>query len=222
MTVYEHTHSFHVKDFFSALTHFIGFLMSLFMLAVLLLKGCYDQASMRNVAGVTVFSLSSMLLYGASASYHTFDVRKPYDRILKKLDHLSIFILIAGSYTPYALSALDQKAGSFLLMEVWGLAMAGIIFKLFWVNCPKWVSSVIYIAMGWVCLTVFPQLIAGLQSEAFLLTLTGGIFYTIGGVVYALPCKRLEGKPFGMHEIFHCFVLAGTFFHFLVMFLYFI
>ena len=222
MTVYEHTQSFHVKDFFSALTHFIGYLMSIAMLVILLLKGGYDHAGMKNMFGVTVFALSSMILYGASASYHTFDVRKPFDMLLKKLDHVSIFILIAGSYTPYALLALDKNTGTFLLLEVWGLAVIGIIFKLFWVNCPKWVSSVIYIAMGWVCLTVFPQLIYGLQKGAFLLTLTGGIFYTAGGVVYSLPCKKLEGKPFGIHEIFHCFVLAGTFFHFLVMLFYFI
>lgn len=222
MTVYEHTQSFHVKDFFSALTHFIGYLMSIAMLVSLLLKGGYDHAGMKNMFGVTVFALSSMILYGASASYHTFDVRKPFDMLLKKLDHVSIFILIAGSYTPYALLALDKNTGTFLLLEVWGLAVIGIIFKLFWVNCPKWVSSVIYIAMGWVCLTIFPQLIHGLQKGAFLLTLTGGIFYTAGGVVYSLPCKKLEGKPFGIHEIFHCFVLAGTFFHFLVMLFYFI
>lgn len=89
-------------------------------------------------------------------------------------------------------------------------------FKVFWQ------IKVFHIAMGWGCLTVFPQLLAGLERSAFLLTLTGGIFYTIGSVVYSLPCKKLEGKPFGVHEIFHCFVLAGTFFHFLVMFLYFV
>ncbi|MGM9942094.1 MAG: hemolysin III family protein [Bulleidia sp.] len=222
MTVYEHTQQFHVRDPYSALTHFIGFVLSVAAMAVLLIKGGYDRVPMVNLIGVTVFAASSILLYGASTSYHTFDVREPFGRLLKKIDHLSIFILIAGTYTPYALIALDHKTGMFLLLEVWGIAIVGMIFKLFWVNCPKWVSSVIYIAMGWVCLTVFPQLLGSLSTGAFVWTLLGGIFYTIGGVVYSVPCRKLEGKPFGMHEIFHCFVLAGSFCFFMVMYLYFI
>lgn len=222
MTVYEHTQQFHVKDPFSALTHFIGFLLSIAALAILLFKGAMDCAPTAALAGVTVFAASSILLYGASTTYHTFDVRQPFAKALKKIDHLSIFILIAGTYTPYALLVLDHSTGLFLLCEVWGIALLGIIFKLFWINCPKWVSSVMYIAMGWVCLTVFPQLLAGLSKGAFLWTLAGGIMYTIGGVLYSVPCKKLEGKPFGMHEIFHCFVLAGSFCFFMVMMLYFI
>ena len=222
MTACGHDGSFRIKDYYSALTHFIGFIFSIFMMAVLLFKGNLDHEPVRKLAVVTVFSCSAMLLYGASTAYHTVDVRKPYDRILKKTDHLSIFILIAGTYTPYALLALKQDAGHLLLLEVWGMAIAGMLFKLFWINCPKWVSSVLYIAMGWVCLTVFPQLLQCLSTGAFLLTLAGGLFYTAGGVIYSVPCRALEGKPFGMHEIFHCFVLAGTFCHFLVMFLYFV
>lgn len=222
MTVYEHTQQFHVRDPYSALTHFIGFVLSVIALGILLIKGGYDQMPLVNQIGVTVFAASSILLYGASTSYHTFDVREPFGKLLKKIDHLSIFVLIAGTYTPYALIALDQKTGLFLLLEVWGIALVGMIFKLFWVTCPKWVSSVIYIAMGWVCLTVFPQLLSALSTGAFVWTLLGGIFYTIGGVLYSMPCKKLEGKPFGMHEIFHCFVLAGSFCFFMVMLLYFI
>lgn len=222
MTVYEHTQQFHVRDPYSALTHFIGFVLSVIALGILLIKGGYDQMPLVNLIGVTVFAASSILLYGASTSYHTFDVREPFGKLLKKIDHLSIFVLIAGTYTPYALIALDQKTGLFLLLEVWGIAFVGMIFKLFWVTCPKWVSSVIYIAMGWVCLTVFPQLLSALSTGAFVWTLLGGIFYTIGGVLYSMPCKKLEGKPFGMHEIFHCFVLAGSFCFFMVMLLYFI
>lgn len=222
MTVYEHTQQFHVKDPFSALTHFIGFVLSIAAMAILLVKGGIDGAPILNLICVTVFAGSSILLYGASTTYHTFDVREPFGKMLKKIDHLSIFILIAGTYTPYALLALDQKTGLFLLCVVWGIAAAGIIFKLFWINCPKWVSSVLYIAMGWSCLTVFPQMVSSLSAGAFGWTLAGGILYTIGGVLYSMPCKRLEGKPFGMHEIFHCFVLAGSFCFFMVMLLYFL
>ena len=211
-----------MKDPFSALTHFIGFVLSIAAMAILLVKGGIDGAPILNLICVAVFAGSSILLYGASTTYHTFDVREPFGKMLKKIDHLSIFILIAGTYTPYALLALDQKTGLFLLCVVWGIAAAGIIFKLFWINCPKWVSSVLYIAMGWSCLTVFPQMVSSLSAGAFGWTLAGGILYTIGGVLYSMPCKRLEGKPFGMHEIFHCFVLAGSFCFFMVMLLYFL
>lgn len=105
MTVYEHTQQFHVKDPFSALTHFIGFILSIAALAVLLVKGGADKMPLINLIGVSVFAISSILLYGASTTYHTFDVRQPFEKALKKVDHLSIFVLIAGTYTPYALLA---------------------------------------------------------------------------------------------------------------------
>ena len=136
MTVYEQHQQFHVKDPYSALTHFIGFILSVAAMAVLLIKGGIDRMPIINLIGVAVFAVSSILLYGASTSYHTFDVRQPFEKALKKVDHLSIFILIAGTYTPYALLALDQKTGLFLLCEVLGIALVGIIFKLFWVTCP--------------------------------------------------------------------------------------
>ena len=109
-----------------------------------------------------------------------------------------------------------------LLGAVWGIAAVGMLLKAFWINCPKWFSSVIYIAMGWVCLFVFPQLLTVLPAPAFAWLLAGGILYTVGGVVYALKLKGLNHfhKYFGSHEIFHLFVMAGSFCHFIVMYCY--
>lgn len=109
-----------------------------------------------------------------------------------------------------------------LLAIVWGLAIVGMIFKLLWVTCPKWVSSVIYIGMGWVCILAMPQLLAGLSFGAFMWLLVGGLFYTVGGVIYAMkfPVFHNRFQYFGCHELFHVFVMAGSLCHFIVMYVY--
>ena len=142
--------------------------------------------------------------------------------IFKKLDHCMIFVLIAGSYTPVCLIVLHGHIGLVLLALVWGIAALGIIFKLCWVTCPKWVSSVLYILMGWICVLAFTQIINALPKAAFNWLLAGGIIYTIGGVIYALklPIFNAHHKYFGSHEIFHLFVMAGSICHFIMMFKY--
>lgn len=135
---------------------------------------------------------------------------------------MMIFILIAGSYTPICLLALDQPIGTILLSIVWAIAIIGILFKAFWVYCPKWVSSVLYIGMGWICVLAFSQLLNNLSPAAFAWLLAGGIIYTIGGVIYALklPIFNARFKNFGSHEIFHLFVMGGSACHFVVMYAY--
>ena len=166
--------------------------------------------------------ISMILLYGASTSYHSFDISEKANLRLKRLDHMMIFVLIAGSYTPVCLTVLRGSIGMRLLAIVWGLAIVGMIFKLLWVTCPKWVSSVIYIAMGWVCVLAMPQLVAGLSFGAFMWLLAGGLFYTVGGVIYAMkfPVFHNRFRYFGCHELFHVFVMAGSLCHFIVMYVY--
>ena len=133
-----------------------------------------------------------------------------------------IFVLIAGTYTPICLLVLKGRVGMIMLALVWGIAVVGMVLKAFWVTCPKWFSSIIYIAMGWICLLVFPILLRDLKTPAFLWLLAGGILYTVGGVVYALRLQAFNcvHKYFGSHEIFHLFVMAGSFCHFVVMYWY--
>ena len=133
---------------------------------------------------------------------------------------MMIFVLIAGTYTPVCLIAIGGKLGITLLAIVWGIAVVGIIFKALWVTCPKWVSSVLYIGMGWTCVLAFTQILNALPPKAFGWLLGGGIIYTIGGVIYALklPIFNLRHKNFGSHEIFHLFVMAGSACHFIVMY----
>ena len=135
---------------------------------------------------------------------------------------MMIFILIAGTYTPVCLIVLGNSIGYRLLALVWSIAIIGILINAVWINCPKWFSSMIYISMGWVCLTAIKTIFSSLTPAAFYWLLAGGIIYTIGGVIYALklPLFNEKFKNFGSHEIFHLFVMGGSFCHYLVMFRY--
>ena len=205
----------------SAITHFIGMLMAVFATVPLLVKAGVTSGIL-CFTSMAVFMTSMILLYGASATYHSVNLSGRYLNIFRKLDHMMIFVLIAGSYTPVCLIVLGGKSGYPLLALVWGIALAGMIIKACWITCPKWFSSVIYIAMGWVCLLVFGQLLSTLPTAAFLWLLAGGLIYTVGGIIYALklPLFNSRHKAFGSHEVFHLFVMAGSICHFIFMYVY--
>lgn len=205
----------------SAITHFIAMMMAVFATVPLLVKAGI-QSGWENFLAMAIFMGSMILLYGASATYHSVDLTGRSLRIFRKLDHMMIFVLIAGSYTPVCLIVLGGKLGYTLLALVWGIAAVGMLIKACWITCPKWFSSVIYIAMGWVCVLVFGPLLKTLSAPAFLWLLAGGIIYTVGGVIYALklPIFNAKHKFFGSHEVFHLFVMGGSICHFIFMYLY--
>lgn len=205
----------------SAITHFIGMMMACFAAVPLLVKAAASSSTTSLIA-MAVFMLSMVLLYGASATYHSLNVSDKVLKVFRKIDHMMIFVLIAGSYTPVCLIVLGGKSGYTLLAVVWGIALLGMTIKALWITCPKWFSSVIYIAMGWVCVAVFGQLWNTLPKMAFLWLLAGGIVYTAGGVIYALklPIFNSRHAMFGSHEIFHLFVMGGSICHFIFMYLY--
>ena len=205
----------------SAITHFIAMMMAVFATVPLLVKAGI-QSGWENFLAMAIFMGSMILLYGASATYHSVDLTGRSLRVFRKLDHMMIFVLIAGSYTPVCLIVLGGKLGYTLLALVWGIAAVGMLVKACWITCPKWFSSVIYIAMGWVCVLVFGPLLKTLSAPAFLWLLAGGIIYTVGGVIYALklPIFNAKHKFFGSHEVFHLFVMGGSICHFIFMYLY--
>ena len=205
----------------SAITHFIGMMMAIIAATPLLVKAAVGADNMAFFA-MAIFIGSMVALYGASAIYHSVNVKDGILRVFRKLDHMMIFVLIAGSYTPVCLIILDAKAGYTLLAVVWSIAVLGMITKACWITCPKWFSSTIYIAMGWVCLSVLGTLWNTLPRSAFLWLLAGGIIYTVGGVIYALklPIFNSRHRNFGSHEIFHLFVMGGSICHFIFLYLY--
>ena len=212
-------HKRHIKEPGSAITHFIGMLMAIFAAVPLLIKAAHEPSRI-YIISLAIYAASLILLYAASTTYHTFDISAKVNTVLKKIDHMMISVLIAGSYTAVCLIVLKGKTGIILLSIVWAIAIAGILIKAFWVYCPKWVSSVLYIGMGWTCVLAFTQILNNMSPAAFGWLLAGGIIYTVGGVIYALklPLFNHKHKNFGSHEIFHLFVMGGSACHFIVMY----
>lgn len=205
----------------SALTHFIAMLLALCAAVPLLVRAAV-HSGVKSLTAMAVFMISMVLLYAASTIYHSVNCSGRILRIFRKMDHMMIFILIAGTYTPVCLLTLPKPSGLMLLAAVWGIALVGIFIKGFWITCPKWFSSVLYIAMGWSCLSVLGQLFSLLPLHAFLWLLAGGLIYTAGGIIYALRLPLFDARHpmFGLHEIFHLFVMAGSPCHFVFMFCY--
>lgn len=210
---------FKIKDPGSALTHFIAMLLALGAATPLLIKATHTPGS-THAAALAIFITSMILLYAASTVYHTFDVSPRVNQILRKVDHMMIFILIAGTYTPVCLLVLGNQTGWALLALVWGIAVIGMIINALWITCPKWFSSMIYIAMGWVCVLAFKRIIEALPRSAFGWLLAGGLIYTAGGVIYALklPIFNSRFRYFGSHELFHLFVMGGSLCHYIMMY----
>ena len=210
-----------LKDPGSAITHFIGMLMAVFATAPLIIRAFSGGTDV--TLSCLVFMVSMILLYGASTMYHSFDMGERKNKILKKFDHAMIFVLIAGSYTPVCLLVIGGKMGVILLSLVWLVGIVGIIFKLCWVTCPKWLSSAMYIAMGWMCVMAFAPIMNNMTASEFAWLLTGGIIYTIGGIIYAVKTPRVKAynerhRYFGTHEIFHVCVMIGSLCHFVMVY----
>ena len=208
-----------IKDPGSAITHFIGMLMAVFAGIPLWIKARQVPDRIYLIS-LLIFGVSMILLYAASTIYHSLDISEKVNRRLRKIDHMMIFLLIAGTYTPICLIKLKGFTGNLLLTIVWSFAIIGILVKAFWITCPKWFSSMLYIGMGWTCVLAFTKLLDALSSSAFGWLLVGGIIYTIGGIIYALklPIFNSKHKNFGSHEIFHLFVMGGSICHFIVMY----
>ena len=205
----------------SAITHFIGMMLAVFAAVPLLVKTGVTSG-WQNMAVMAIFVGSMILLYASSATYHAVNLVGSKLKLFRKIDHMMIFVLIAGTYTPVCLIILGGQSGYMLLALVWSIAAFGILIKSLWITCPKWFSSMIYIAMGWVCVLVFGQLLATLPTGGFLWLLAGGLIYTAGGIIYTLklPLFNSRHHSFGSHEIFHLFCMGGSFCHFVFMYLY--
>ena len=207
-----------VREPGSAFTHAAALLLMLMGAGPLLMKASMS-GSMLTVFSMWVFILSACMLYLASTVYHWVVLDERKTRIMRKIDHISIPILIAGTYTPVCLTALKGRTGFLLLAAIWFLAALAIALKALWVTCPKWLSSSVYLIMGWLCLFAFPVIFKALPLGGFLWLLSGGILYSAGAVIYAKKFRVFDKNHiyFGSHEIFHCFIMAGTLCHYNLM-----
>ncbi len=203
----------------NALTHLLGAALAAVGLVVLLANGVAN-GSVRQVIAFAVFGASLVLMFGTSGIYHALRLSKRGHVILRRLDHMMIYVLIAGTYTPVCLVLLRGRLGVGLLVAVWGIAAIGILQKLVWMRAPRWFSTALYLGMGWIALIVARPLLSAAPPGFFIWLIAGGTLYSVGAVVYAT--KRPDPLPgvFGFHEIWHIFVLAGSFSHYWAMLTY--
>jgi hemolysin III len=162
----------------------------------------------------TVFALSSSTLFGVSALYHRRQWSRRADAVLRRLDHSSIFLLIAGTYTPFALTLLDDGNARILLILVWAGALAGIGFRVLWVGAPRWLYTPVYIALGWSAIFWLGDFAEAAGPTVLTLIIVGGGLYSLGGVVYGLRKPNPAPRWFGFHEVFHTFTIAAFVVHY--------
>ena len=201
----------------SAITHGAGALLALVGTAFLLFSSAGEGAWLKCLL-FAVYGVSMTGLYTASTLYHCLRVSVPGRLALRKYDHCSIYLLIAGSYTPICMTALAKTGGASLLGAVWTLAVLGIFLTLSKLSIPRWLSSVIYLFMGWLAIFAIVPIQRALPPHGFYWLLVGGILYSIGGVLYAVKWPGRNNPRFGCHEIFHVFILLGSLCHFCLMY----
>lgn len=206
-----------IKDPVSALTHFIALLACIPVTVFLILKGVFANSPVHIVA-FSIFGASLILLYTASTLYHSINISEKVSMVLKRVDHIMIFVLIAGSYTPICLITLKGVWGYTLLSLVWSITALGIIFKIFFINAPRKINTFIYVVMGWLIVVAFVPLSKNLSLLGLILLSVGGLVYSAGAIIYATKKPKLNFKFFGFHEVFHVFVMAGSAFHIALMF----
>jgi hemolysin III len=200
------------EEIASAITHGLGVLMSISALVLLVVFAVRSGDPVRVASAIT-FGVSLVFLYLASTLYHSLTPPKA-KRVFKILDHAGIYLLIAGSYTPFTLVTLRGPWGWALLVTVWALAIAGMATEAFWVDRPKWLSAAVFIAMGWMVVIAGKPLLAAIEPGGLWLLLAGGLAYTLGTVFYVL-----KGVPY-MHAVWHLWVIGGSVCHVLAVLLF--
>lgn len=203
----------YLREPFNSISHGIGVLLSAVGWYLLLFEA-FEHDSLKQIIAFSTFGLSMVLLYSASACYHGFRVKDRALKLLQRIDHCMIYVLIAGTYTPISLIVLEGawKWGSFCL--IWLLALIGILQKTFWKDIPQWFSTAYYLFMGWLGVLLLPLLMIKLPVNFVLWFVVGGLIYTAGAYVFELDDPNLIRGRIGSHEVWHLLVLAGTFCHF--------
>lgn len=198
----------------NSLTHWGGALLALIGLIALLIVGWSTPA---KIISLTIYGLSLIAMFSASATYHMVLVKDKALEVFRKIDHSAIFLLIAGTYTPFCINAFTGFWKWGMLSIVWALALIGITVKIFYIGAPRWVNVGIYILMGWLSVTAAGQMLTALPGWVFAWMLAGGVIYTLGAIVYATKIFNFKPGVFGFHEVWHIFVLLAAAAHFVAV-----
>lgn len=213
-----------IKDPVSGFSHLAGAILSVAGLVFLIIYAALFGEGAWDIVSFTIFGTGLILLYTFSSLYHLLNLGETGTKVFRKFDHIMIYVLIASTYTPICLGPLRGGWGWSIFGVVWGIALLGILLTIFWLNAPRWLTTGLYLAMGWTVIVAVSPMItifASLNALSSLLwLLAGGIFYTIGGILYGLKWPHLKNKYFGFHELFHIFILLGSLCHFIFIFCY--
>jgi hemolysin III len=211
-----HGRRFRFREPVNGLTHAGGALLAVLALVVLVRVAAAANKT-QHVVAFSIYGASLILLYTASAAYHLLPVAERLRLLLRRIDHMMIYVLIAGTYTPVCMIALPGAWGTAMLVSIWLLALAGMLFSAFWLDAPRWLSTSLYLLMGWLAVVGIVPLVQALNLEGLLWLFGGGVMYTGGAVMYGLKKPNPFPGTFGFHEIWHVCVLAGSFSHFMMM-----
>ena len=198
----------------NGLTHFFAAIVAAIGSVILLIVGWTDPA---KVISVLVYGLSLIGMFSASAAYHMVHAREKVLVILRKLDHSAIYLLIAGTYTPFCINAFSGFWKWGLLSIIWSLALIGIGVKVFVIRSPRWLNAVIYLIMGWLCFAAIGEMIATLSPWTLAWLIIGGVTYTLGAIVYITKIMNFKPGVFGFHEVWHIFVILAALAHFIAV-----
>ncbi|OPL09604.1 MAG: hemolysin [delta proteobacterium ML8_F1] len=205
-----------IREPVNAITHLFGALLSVVGLG-LLLNAAVSSGEMTKIISSIIFSLGLIGLYTTSAVYHGIH---RYIPLFRKLDHTMIYFLIAASYTPICLVTLRGRTGGIFLGIIWSMAVLGGVLKFLWLSAPRWLYTSFYLILGWAALFILIPLYRELPFTAIELLVGGGLFYTLGAVIYGTKSRRLRIGVFGFHEIFHIFILLGSLSHYIMIYRY--
>lgn len=198
----------------NSLTHWAGAILALAGLIALLIVGWSTPA---KIVSLLVYGISLIGMFSASATYHMVRAKDKVLLILRKIDHSAIFLLIAGTYTPFCINAFDGFWKWGMLSIIWSLAAIGIIVKVFYIKAPRWLNAGIYVVMGWLCVGASGQMLSTLPAWVFGWLLAGGVIYTLGAVVYSTKLFNFKPGVFGFHEVWHIFVMLAAAAHYVAV-----
>ena len=208
-----------LRDPMNGLSHFIGALLAVCALTVLVVDASIP-AKAWHIVSFSIFGAGLVLLYTASTLYHWLPLSDRGVQLMRRIDHIMIFVLIAATYTPICLIPIRGGWGWSLFGCVWGFALGGIILKIFWMGAPRWLSTSLYLAMGWMAVIGIWPLVKAMPLGALIWLVMGGLFYSLGAVIYALKRPNPWPKLLGFHGIFHILVIMGSASHFWLMYGY--
>lgn len=198
----------------NSLTHWAGAALALVGLIALLIIGWDTPA---KVISLTIYGLSLIAMFSASATYHMVRVKDRALEIFRKIDHSAIYLLIAGTYTPFCVNAFEGFWKWGMLGIIWSLALIGIIVKVFYIRAPRWLNAGIYLVMGWLAVSASGQMLTALPAWVLGWMIAGGVIYTLGAVVYITKIFNFKPGVFGFHEMWHIFVMLAAAAHFVAV-----